>query len=160
MSGGFSPEAVAEEFIFATLSADAGVAALLGAGDAAQVWPAPAPPHAGPLHVTTFFSGPSGGIPAVPLGRAVAQLGMRWLLTGWRAGYDKQAIVPVMEAVMVALIGADRKGRRFRWADRFGRGWAIGVTYLGPDVAPADIAPEGPWSRISETYLLDLRPVS
>lgn len=153
----FEPVTVVEEWVFQTLSADATIDAEVGADN---IWPAFSPPDAGLLHLSHDFAGPEGGIPAVPMGRGIAQIGLRWDVTAWTPGMDRQVLRPVMKAVQAALTGPSIAGRRFRFASYDGSAWGVECTYLGPVVVPADVGPSGIWQRVAARFLVTLRPAS
>lgn len=154
MSWPYEPVTVVEEFVAQTLLADPVVAAQMGAGN---IWPAQSPPDITDRHLVHDFAGPDGGTAAVPLGQAIALLSLRWDITAWIPGMDRQPLRLVMSAVQAALTGPQRVGCRFRFTSVDGSLWDLACRYGGPLAVRAEIAPQGLWQRVASRYVIELR---
>src|SRR5262245_53293998 len=125
-----------------------------------NVWPGQSPPDITDKHLTHDFAGPDGGIAAVPLGQGTAQLTLRWDVTGWIPGMDRQPLRVAMMAVQVALTGAERLGKQHRFVASDGSGWHITCRDGGPVRATPEIGPIGLWQRVSSRYVIELRQLA
>lgn len=155
MAAAFDPVTLVEEFVYATLSADATIDAAIGVDN---IWPAFSPAHVNDTHLTQDFAGPDGGIAAVPIGQAIALLSLRWDVTAWTPGMDRQVLRPVMKAVQAALTGPGIKGKRFVFTSGDGSAWSMACRYQGPVLVPADVGPTGIWQRVSSRFLIEMQP--
>lgn len=154
MTAAFEPVTVVEEFVNQLLSADATITTAIGANN---IWPAFSPVDVAGTHVTQDFAGPDGGIAAIPMGQAIALLTLRWDVTAWTPGMDRQVLRPAMKAVQAALTGPSIIGKRFNFTSGDGSLWAIACRYMGPVLVPADVGPTGIWQRVSGRFSIELR---
>ena len=155
MASPFEPVSIVEECVYSVLAADATIDAAIGADN---IWPAFSPPDAGTPHLVQDFAGPELGIAAIPMGQAVAQMGLRWDVTAWNPGMSRQVLRPIMKAVQAALTGPSIRGKHHAFVSALdGSAWDITCSYLGPVVAPIDVAPSGVWQRVSGRFLVQLR---
>ena len=122
MTAPYQPVTVVEEFVYATLAADAELDTLLGADN---IWPGFAPAEVTGTHVTHDFAGPDGARRATPLGQGVALLELDWDVTAWTPGADRQALDPITCRVQAVLAGSDGAGCRFAFTRSDGSQWAI-----------------------------------
>lgn len=146
---------IAQRFIYQTLKEIAAIDTAIGADN---IWPNLSPPNVTGRHMTHSFAGPEGGVLAIPTGRGIAQVGVRWDITAWEPDYSQAALEPAMIAVMGALTGTDTRGRQFRFVDG-ARAYHIEALYGGPVQVPVEATPAGVWAPISERYLLTIRPL-
>jgi hypothetical protein len=157
MSWPCEPVTVVEEFVAQTLLADPAVAAAMGSGN---IWPAQSPPDITDRHLVHDFAGPDGGEPAVPLGQAIALLSLRWDITAWIPGMDRQPLRDAMRAVQAALTGPNRTGQWFRFTSVDGSVWDLACSYRGPILVRPEIGPQGLWQRLSGRYRIQLQQVA
>lgn len=151
----FVPETTAQAWVQSQLTT-APVTTALGNS---QIYPNVAPPSVAGRHISHWFYGPSGGKLAFPIGRGLVQVGMVWRITGWEPSYSQQVLEPVMKAVMVALTGADGRGRTARFAHD-AMAFTIECRFAGPDMAPVTAVPVGMWAPLHHLYDLVVRPVA
>ena len=148
----FVPLAVIQRFVFTTLSGDAAVITALGGAGRIH-------PNYSPSSVTSrhLVHEDYGGVRVnKPSGAAIPLVEMVWAVTAWEPGPSQQALEPLMEAVMAALIGEDATGETHRFVD-VPRVWDIYCDYAGPDKVPIDVAPAGVWAPVRETYTMTLQ---
>ena len=144
---------VVQRFINSVLRNDAQITALVGS----NIYPNLSPPSVKGRHLTHAFGGPNGGRVARPMRAPLAQTGLFWDITGWEPGMSQQALDPVLEAVMAALVGDDTRGTSRVFADG-DRSWGVDCDYVGPEVVPIEAAPEGSWAPVRERYAVTIRP--
>lgn len=149
----FEPVTVVQEFFFDILRVDPTVLALLGNPPAIR--PAFAPDERPDLFVTPRYDAELAT--ALPLGRGVALLRMRWRVIGWRRGYSQLGLRELMRAIMAALVGVDTIGRAFNFVDSDGVGWAIHVQYGGSPVTSPEPGDTEVWQQIAAYYDVSLR---
>lgn len=151
----FEPVTIVEEFVYATLSADATIDSLVGADN---IWPSFSPSGVNALHLTQDFAGPELGNPAVPMGQAIALLSLDWDITAWTPGRSRQALRAVMKRVQELLTGPSIVGKRFSFVSSDTTAWAIACRYRGPVVVPPEVNPT--WQRVSSRFRIELRQKS
>jgi len=156
----FTPEMVAQRWVFSRLVASAPLLAALGStASNPRIIPNIATAEVTKRHITHWFYGPAGGILARPVGQPVVQVGMIWRVTGWEPSFDQQTLDPVMKAVMTALSGADGRGIVVRYVDDDGA-FTMESHFAGPEIAAVAPASEGVWSPVHHLYAITVRPVS
>lgn len=154
MNAPFSAVTVLQRFVASTLAADAAVKTALGG-------PGRIHPNLSPKKITTrhLTHRDYGSVRvAMPYG-TIGMVTMRWAITAWEPAPSQQALEPLMEAVMGILIGPMLAGKIHRFVDG-DRIWSIEAEYAGPDLVELEVAPEGTWAPLRETYTLALQQVS
>lgn len=154
MNRPFSAVVVLQRFVASTLAADAEVQTALGG--AGRIHPNLSPTTIKTRHLTHRDYG-SVKV-AMPNG-TIGMVSMRWAVTAWEPSPSQQALEPLMEAVMKALIGPILAGKTHRFVDG-DRIWSIEADYFSPDLVELEVAPIGTWAPVRETYTLALQQVS
>lgn len=151
----FVPRSVVSRFMYAVLSADAGVLSALGGSG--RIVPDEAIPTDVVLTLAQTFA---GGIEvAKRMGAPIAQVGMFWELTGWAPAYSREANEALMKAAMAVLIGAETRGKTHVWTDaKDSRTWAVMVDFVGEEPVPLDVTTPQPWAPIRHRYRVTLQP--
>lgn len=151
---------VAEEWVYATLSADAAVQAALGSAPNTRVWPAFAPQGATAPFATHDFAG--GTVIPQPIGNLPpSAYGLAWQVTVWGDGADRQGLRPAVTAILAALLGstmAGRKGVHFASAD--GTLWQVNTWYVAPVPAAGEMGAEGTYQRVTHEIRVELFAVA
>lgn len=151
---------VAEEWVYATASANAAVQTALGASPNTRVWPAFAPQDALAPFCTHDFAG--GAVIPQPVGNLPpSAYGLAWQITVWGDGADRQGLRAGTTALLAALLGSDmagRKGVTFTSAD--GSIWLVNTWYVAPVPAAGEMSAEGTYQRVTHEIRLELFAVS
>jgi hypothetical protein len=153
------PVTVAEEFVYAQLSADSAVQAAFG--HPPRLFPAYAPDGTPPPFVThdivgsdvdrAFNDGP-------PLSYTLT-----WGIAAMGTGSSRQQLRAGMQAILAALVGGDLGGRApvpFGSATDGSR-WLIATAYDRPLPEPAlagDVSGEGAWARLAHAVVFFMQP--
>ena len=148
----FVPLTVLQRFVRWRLGNDAAVTTALGG--AGRIHPNYSPSNVTARHLVHEDYG--GARVNKPTGSAIPLVEMTWAVTAWEPGPSQQALEPLMEAVMVALIGEDATGETHRFSDA-PRVWDVYCDYAGPDKVPIDVAPTGVWAPVRELYTMTLQ---
>ena len=156
MTTPFDPITLVEEFVFSSLSQSGTLMALIPGG----IYPEFSPDRVTGTHLTHDFYGPDGGRLAVPVGQGASQIGLDWVITAWIPGMNRQPLRPVMKGIQTILAGADRRGRRTRFASADSSSWDIQAQWGGPSLVRADVTPIGTWQRVSHLYEMALTEVA
>ena len=150
------PTTVAEEWLYATLAADAAVAAAVGD----RYWPEYAPVGAAAPFLT--FSLVGGEAMAPVAGAPPCLWTLLWEVTAWGEGPGRQQLRGPMQAALAAVAGDGLAGRP---AAPFGSGdgsrWVVRCAYEGPVATPplaGEVAGEGVWARIAHAVMIELSP--
>lgn len=154
MNRPFAALTVLQAFVAGLLANDADVQAAFD--DDVEIYPNISPEQVDTRHITHTDYG-SIQI-AKPVGAPIAMVTMRWAITAWEPSPSQQALEPLMEAVMKALIGYGLEGREHRYVDG-DRTWSIYVDYAGPDIVEPEITPVGTWAPLRETYTMALQQI-
>lgn len=151
---------VAEGVVYQTLKAAPAVAvALPRDGGEVRVYPEVAPAGVEETHVAHDIGG--AGDVAAPMGGEPVKWTLPWDVTAWIDGQARQALGPVVTAVLVALCGDGLRGRRLPpYDDGDGGRWAVAIRYVGPIPAPGDFQASGVWRRVAHRISIELSPYS
>lgn len=153
MNAPFATLTVLQRFIASTLAADSAVQTAIGG--AGRIYPNVSPSGIGQIRHLTHTDYGSVRV-AKPTGAPIGMVTMNWAFTAWEPSYSQQALEPLMQAVMTAMIGPNLSGKTHRYVDG-SRVWSIYADYVGPDIVELEVAPAGTWAPLREVYTLALQ---
>lgn len=154
----WDPADVMERFVSQLLKGSAAVTAELPNG-ADSIWPDVDPTDDPGRQLLHGFAG--GAVSAKPIGQPISMVSVLWDVTAWEPRFSRQAVGPLIRAVMTAMIGSETRGQQVQWDDADGRLYVFTLDIASPTGFPVvalDATRALVWAPRRHRYAVSIEP--